>query len=219
MVLVGKGRMDSYEASPFVRRPVQERSRAALVRIVSAAKEVLARKGNDGFSMAEIADAAGMPIGNIYRRFSGKDSIVEAIKLDAVVRLEAIVHERLNGHPMTSAGQIVAELAETIAKVSEQSEALHKVLYSYPISTPALRAIGLAGKGRVFEHYRRAILGFLDHMPEQRREVVAGISYQIVTSAFVGKSRGDDPILLEISWSALAQEVTKAAAGYLQQAT
>jgi AcrR family transcriptional regulator len=214
-----KGRMDSFEASPFVRRPVQERSRAALVRIVSAATEVLARKGNDGFSMAEIADAAGMPIGNIYRRFSGKDSIVEAIKLDAIVRLEEIVRERLNGHSLTSAEQVVAELAETIATVSEQNEALHKVLYSYPIATPALRAIGLAGKGRVFDHYRRAILGFMDHLPEQRREIVAGISYQVVTSAFVAKSRGDDPILLEISWSALAQEVTKAAAGYLREVT
>eukprot|EP01041_Mallomonas_annulata_P029390 gene29390-51382_t len=50
--------MDSYEASPFVRRPVQERSRVALARIVAAATEVLVRKGNDGFSMAEVAEAA-----------------------------------------------------------------------------------------------------------------------------------------------------------------
>jgi hypothetical protein len=48
---------------------------------------------------------------------------------------------------------------------------------------------------------------------------VIGFSYQIIVSSFVSKSRGDDPILLEMSWSALAQEVTKAATGYLREAT
>lgn len=211
--------MDSYEASPFVLRPVQERSRAALARIVAAATEVLVRKGNDGFSMAEIAAAADLPVGNLYRRFSGKDSIVEAIKLEAIGRLETVVRERLSGQSFANAGQVVAELAASMARVSEQNEALHRVLFSYPMATPMLRAIGLAGRGRVFAHYRRGVLGFLDDLPEHRREIVIGVSYQIIASAFVGKSRGDDPILLEISWSALAQEVTKAAVGYLREAT
>lgn len=211
--------MDSYEASPFVRRPVQERSRAALARIVAAATEVLVRKGNDGFSMAEVAEAAGIPVGNIYRRFDGKDSIVQTIKLEAIRRLEDAVCERLNGQNFTRPNQIVSELSAILAEVSERDEALHRVLYSYRMLTPSLRAIGLAGRGRVFGHYNNAVSAFLHFLPEQRRLSVIGFSYQIIVSSFVSKSRGDDPILLEMSWSALAQEVTKAATGYLKEAT
>ena len=211
--------MDSYEASPFVRRPVQERSRAALARIVAAATEVLVRKGNDGFSMAEVAEAAGISVGNFYRRFEGKDSIVQAIKLEAIRRLEDAVCERLNRQQFAGPSEIVSELSAIIAEISERDEALHRVLYSYPMRTPSLRAIGLAGRGRVFRHYNNAISGFLHFLPEQRRLSVIGFSYQIIVSSFVSKSRGDDPILLEMSWSALAQEVTKAATGYLKEAT
>ena len=211
--------MDFYEASPFVRRPVQERSRAALARIVAAATEVLVRKGNDGFSMAEVAEAAGIPVGNIYRRFDGKDSIVQAIKLEAIRRLEDAVCERLNGQHFPGPSQIVSELTAILAEISERDEALHRVLYSYRMLTPSLRAIGLAGRGRVFGHYNNAVSGFLHFLPEHRRRSVIGFSYQIIVSSFVSKSRGDDPILLEMSWSALAQEVAKAATGYLKEAT
>jgi AcrR family transcriptional regulator len=152
--------MDTYEASPFVHRPVQERSRAALARIVAAATQVLVRKGHDGFSMAEIAQAADMPVGNIYRRFSGKDSIVEAIKLGALEHLEAVVRERLTAHPFDSAGEVIAALAETMARISEQNEALHRVLYSYPIATPALREIGLADEAACLTFTEQRLKGF-----------------------------------------------------------
>lgn len=210
--------MDSYETSPFVRRPVQERSRAALARIITAAAEVLARKGNDGFSMAEIAEAAGLPVGNIYRRFEGKDSIVQAISLDTSQRLEGLIRERLLGQRFASAGAVVAELAAVMATLSEQNEALFRVLFSYPMSSAVSREIVLTGRRRLVSHYREAVSGFLQHHPEPRRDVVIGISYHIVASAIVSKSRGDDPTLIEISWSNLAQEVSKAATSYLSDA-
>jgi hypothetical protein len=210
--------MDTYELSPFVLPPQQERSRIALARIIAGASEVLVREGSDSFSMADIAQAARLPVGNIYRRFKGKDSIVQAISLDTFTRLEDIVRDRMQQPHFASASDVVAELAAGMAQMSEQNEALFRVLVRYPITSADLLAIILTGRRRLVSYYKEAISGFLQHLPEQRRDMVIGVSYHIVASAIVSKSRGDDPTLIEISWSDLAQEVTKAATGYFKEA-
>jgi len=210
--------MDSYELSPFVHRPVQERSRIALARIIAGASEVLVREGHDNFSMADIAEAAGLPVGNIYRRFKGKDSIVQAISLDTFTRLEDLIRDRLQGHHFPSAGAVVAELASGMATMSEQNEGLFRVLVSYPVTSADLREIVLAGRRRLVSIYQDAISGFLQDLPEPRRDLVIGVSYHIVASAIVSKSRGDDPTMIGMSWAELAQEMTKAATSYLKAA-
>jgi AcrR family transcriptional regulator len=210
--------MDSYELSPFVRRPLQERSRIALARIIAGASEVLVREGHDSFSMADIAEAAGLPVGNIYRRFKGKDSIVQAISLDTFTRLEAIIRDRLQGHRFASASEVVTELAAAMAVTSEQNEGLFRVLLSYQITSADLRGIVLAGRRRLVSIYKDALSGFLQDLPEPRRDLVIGVSYHLVAAAIVSKSRGDDPTLIDISWHDLAQEVAKAATAYLNEA-
>jgi AcrR family transcriptional regulator len=157
-------------------------------------------------------------VGNIYRRFKGKDSIVQAISLDTFTRLKDIVRDRMQQPHFASASDVVAELAAGMAQMSEQNEALFRVLVRYPITSADLLAIILTGRRRLVSYYKEAISGFLQHLPESRRDIVIGVSYHIVASAIVSKSRGDDPTLIEISWSDLAQEVTKAAKGYFAEA-
>lgn len=210
--------MDSFDLSPFVLRPQQERSRIALARIIAGASEVLVRQGSDRFSMEDIAKAAGIPLASIYRRFKGKGSIVQAISLDTFTRFEDIVRDRMQGHHFTSAGEVVAELAAGMALMSERNEALFRVLVSSPINSAELRDIILTGRRRLVAYYREAISGFLQHLPEQRRDIMIGFSYHIVASSIVSKSRGDVPTLIDLSWSDLAQEATKAATSYLGEA-
>ena len=80
--------MSTFDTSPHVLRPQQERSRAALAKIVQAAEKILRKNGIDGFSMAAVAEAADLPVGNIYRRFKGKDELLQAIKHDVVANRE-----------------------------------------------------------------------------------------------------------------------------------
>ena len=211
--------MDLYEMSPFVLRPLQERSRIALARIIAGASEVLVREGSNSFSMADIAEAAGLPVGNIYRRFKGKDSIVRAISFDTYTRIEDMIRDRMQGHNFASAEEVVAELAAGIAAFSEKNLPLFRLMVSHSTAAdPALRDGILTARRRVIGYYTEAISGFLQHLPERRREIVAGISYEIVSSTMIGKIRGDVPVSLELSWSDLAQEVTKAATSYIRDA-
>jgi AcrR family transcriptional regulator len=209
--------MKSFELSPFVLTPQQERSRIALARIITGAAEVLIRSDGSSFSMDDIAKAAGVPVGSIYRRFKGKNSIVQAISFDTYTRIEDMIRDRMQGHNFASAEEVVAELAAGIAAFSEKNLPLLRLMVSHSTAAdPALRDGILTARRRVIGYYTEAISGFLQHLPERRREIVAGISYEIVSSTMIGKVRGDVPVSLELSWSDLAQEVTKAATSYLR---
>ena len=215
----GRCRVKKFELSPFVLPPQQERSRAALARIIAGAAEVLIRSGGGSFSMDDIAKAAGVPVGSIYRRFKGKNSIVQAISFDTYTRIDEMIRDRIQGHNFASVEEVVAELAAGIAAFSEENLPLIRLMVSHSTAAnPALREGILTARRRIIGYYTEAISGFLQHLPERRREVVAGISYEIVSSTMIGKVRGDVPVSLELSWPDLAQEVTKAATSYLKDA-
>lgn len=191
----------------------------ALARIIAGAAEVLVRAGGDNFSMADIAKAAGIPVGSIYRRFKGKNSIVQAISLDTFTRIEDMIRDRMQGHNFASAGEVVAELAAAMGAFSEQNQPLIRLMVSYStVGDAALLDGVMAARRRLVVYYKEALSGFLQHLPEHRRDIVVGISYEIVSSAMISKSRKDVPISLDLSWSDLAQEVTKAATSYLREA-
>ena len=215
----GRCRVENFDNSPFVLPPQQERSRIALARIVAGAAEVLVRNGGGSFSMDDVAKAAGVPVGSIYRRFKGKNAIIQAIALDTFTRIEDMTRDRMQGHNFASAGEVVAELAAGFAAFSEQNQPLIRLMVSHSTaSDPALLDVVMAGRRRLVAYYGGALSGFLHHVPEPRRDIVVGISYEIVSSAVIGKIRGDVPVSLELSWSDLAQEVTKAATSYLREA-
>jgi AcrR family transcriptional regulator len=211
--------VENFDLSPFVLPPQQERSRIALARIVAGAAEVLICNGGSSFSMDDVAKAAGIPVGSIYRRFKGKNSIVQAITLDTFTRIEDMTRDLMQGHNFASAGEVVAELAEGFAAFSEKNQQLIRLMVSYSTAADAALLDGvMEARRRLVAYYKEALSGFLQHVPEQRRDIVVGISYEIVSSAIISKSRGDVPIFIELSWSDLAQEVTKAATSYLAEA-
>lgn len=210
--------MEDFERSPFVLPPRQERSRVALARIVEAAAKLMARKGSDNFSMAEVAEVAKIPLGSIYRRFKSKDDIIQAVLLDFFLCCEATVRDRMQGRTFNGAGEVVIELVACLLEITERDEELFRVWVSYPFNSAELRDIVLTGRRRIVAYYADAISVHLQSVPEQRRDIVIGISYHIVSSAMMSKARRDTPTLIDLSWSDLAQELSKAAAGYLKEA-
>ncbi|REG49017.1 TetR family transcriptional regulator [Paraburkholderia sp. BL6669N2] len=207
--------MRSFDTSPFVVPPQQERSRAALARIIQAAAEVMVARGLEGFSMAEIAAAAGMPVGNIYRRFKGKDDIIQAIKLDATARLEAAVMQKLDGQDFSEARDLVFAYAQSMAAAFEKDEALHKVLFNQPTINPTLSKIGTEGRLRIYDQYKKSLLPLLGDVPNRRKEVLVRVSFQIITLAFLAKAAGNDQLMSGTSWTAAAREYGEAAFRYL----
>src|SRR3954470_13534992 len=63
-------------------------------RILAAAGEVFAECGL-GVSLDDIAAAAGVGVGTVYRRFPDKDALIDAVFEDKLARLEAVAREAL----------------------------------------------------------------------------------------------------------------------------
>ncbi len=59
--------------------PMQARSRERLLRVLDAADDLLATQGAEAFTTNRIAEAAGVPVGSVYRYFPDKEAIVEAL--------------------------------------------------------------------------------------------------------------------------------------------
>jgi AcrR family transcriptional regulator len=59
--------------------PTQARSRERLRRVLDAADDVLISEGATAFTTNRIAQAAGVPVGSVYRYFPDKQAIVTAL--------------------------------------------------------------------------------------------------------------------------------------------
>ena len=58
---------------------VQERGRKAVERLLGAAEKILETRGLGAATVPVIAAAAGMSVGNVYKRFPDKDSLLRAV--------------------------------------------------------------------------------------------------------------------------------------------
>ena len=58
---------------------VQERGRKAVERLLGAGEKILETRGLDAATVPAIAAAAGMSVGNVYKRFPDKDSLLRAV--------------------------------------------------------------------------------------------------------------------------------------------
>jgi AcrR family transcriptional regulator len=208
--------MSSFEASAHVLKPQQQRSRAALARIVGAAEQLLRTSSIADFSMAAVAEAAGLPVGNIYRRFRGKDELLQAIKEDAIARIENAVTARLSRERLQDIPSLIRGIVGAVSEAYSRDEGLHRFLFNRSISDPVLTEIGSSGRRRIFAYYREALLGLLPQESPERAEMLVRVSFHLVSAAMAGKACADDWTLTDVSWNALGTEISTAAIAYLE---
>lgn len=91
-----------------IRPPQQARSRAALQKLLTAAEDVLINQGLDAFTIAAVAEQAEVSVGGVYRRFAGKEQLIDAVIDGLLVRLEDTVAESLRAAQPSLAGVITA---------------------------------------------------------------------------------------------------------------
>src|SRR5690348_12934712 len=89
-------------------------------RLVEAAKDIFYKQGVTRTTLADIAQQADVPLGNVYYHFRTKEALIEAVIQDHLHNLQAFL-ARLSLHPdprqrllaLVAAGQ---ESEETVAR-------------------------------------------------------------------------------------------------------
>ena len=154
--------------APRRRSPVQERSQGTVQRVLSAASSLLAGGAPvEALTTAQIAAAAGLSVGALYRFFPDKQAIVDAI----AVRHMDLFQERL-------AGIIMAALPpDAPAFLSAVIDAF----VGYLESNPDFRilAFGAPGGGR--------------YVSRPTRDAYAGAKVAATIQTFMAEAFGVDP--------------------------
>lgn len=106
---------------PKVPRPAKDlRDQLRRDQIIAAARSCVVRHGFHGATMAEIAAAAGMSVGQIYRYFCSKEAIVHAI-------VEGIVSRRLKlmaNADWEDSGDMVRRLMDDVSSEERENHVL-----------------------------------------------------------------------------------------------
>jgi AcrR family transcriptional regulator len=103
------------------RQPIQERSQDKVQRILAATARLADTMPLDAITMATIAEAAGASFSSIYRFFSSKEAILEAVALASLDRLQGLYEAYFAGpHPPTGAAIIDGTIDIYVAFVDQE---------------------------------------------------------------------------------------------------
>lgn len=123
-------------AGPRRRRPLQERSRAMVERLLEAATQVLATQGYDAMSTNRVAQVAGVSVGSLYRYFADKDEIFETLRVrasDAILRdLTTAIAEAARQPPRQGVRAVIAAL---VAALDEHGAVVRALVNEVPMGT------------------------------------------------------------------------------------
>jgi TetR/AcrR family transcriptional repressor of nem operon len=113
-------------------------------RLVAAARELLYLKGIAATSLADIAQAADVPVGNVYYYFKTKNDIVGAVVQGHVDQLEATLAELERRHrsPRARLKAMVGVLAERAAASAAENGAQYGCPYGTLSTEMARQADG-----------------------------------------------------------------------------
>jgi AcrR family transcriptional regulator len=95
--------------------PIQARSRERLLRVLDSADRVLADEGAGALTTTRIAEAAGIPVGSVYRYFPDKQAIVEALALRYWSDFEDLVAGLADADARHPLDQPVASILQALA--------------------------------------------------------------------------------------------------------
>jgi AcrR family transcriptional regulator len=193
--------------------PQQERSRAALQRLLASAEHVLINDGPEELTIARVAEHAGVSVGGVYRRFAGKEQLIEAVRRALIERLEHSVATALeNAGPSLEA--VIDALATALSDTLDESARL----------IPAILAGGRTADPpkeglRIFTGLRQrffdAAAPYRDQIRHPDPDVALEMAFRNVIGAGAHRAAMSTWVPDGLTWRQWAREITDMTTGYL----
>jgi AcrR family transcriptional regulator len=135
-------------------RPLRADARRNRERVIAAARQVFGEQGREA-QMDDVARAAAVGVGTVYRHFPTKEALLEALAVDAFERLAVIIRENLANvaDPWEAFTQTLWQGAEILAADRALTEVMAEVPGPVPIGLDTQRELN----DNMAELMRRAI--------------------------------------------------------------
>ncbi|MGY6650923.1 TetR/AcrR family transcriptional regulator [Amycolatopsis sp. TRM77291] len=194
------------------RPPQQARSRESLRKVLAAAEHVLAGQGFEEFTVAAVAERAGMSVGAIYRRFDGKNQLLYAVKDELLGQLETGVRDALGAAEPGLSG-VVGAFTQALAGTFARHDRIFSELLDSQRTEGRDRGLqALATIQRDFVEAARPCLGEVRRPDGEKaiRMTSRTVIGSCVHRAASGRFWSDG-----LSWNVWASETTAMALAYL----
>ncbi|QNA86481.1 TetR/AcrR family transcriptional regulator [Sphingomonas sp. So64.6b] len=112
------------EAPAARRKPMQQRSKDRLERILAVGSELIVRTGSDQVKMNEIAALAGISIGSLYQYFPEKSALIRTLAERYNAASRACIEEALSG---------VATLDDLLGAYAELIDQYYEIVMAEPV--------------------------------------------------------------------------------------
>ncbi|MGW1680888.1 TetR/AcrR family transcriptional regulator [Saccharopolyspora sp. NPDC002376] len=204
--------MSAQHAEPGFRPPQQARSRESLQKVLTSAEHVLSTGGIDEFTVAAVAEHAGVSVGAIYRRFTGKEHLLKAVKDDLLERLETGVAEALRAASPGLRGTIGAFTNAMAHTFSGHTRAFPELLSGQP-------AEGVERGLQALETIQRALVEsaepYLDDIAQRDPRNAAQFAARSIIGSCVHRAATCHSWPDGLSWQTWAEATTAMAMTYL----
>ncbi|MFI1396536.1 TetR family transcriptional regulator [Streptomyces sp. NPDC020681] len=184
--------------APLRRAPVQRRSTERLARILDACAELLDETGYEELSTRAVAARAGVPIGSVYRFFTNKRALADALAQRNLDSYAERIGGRLGALPDGDwRGLLDAVLDEYLAmKRTVPGFALVDFGHQIPVGAPASGA-----NHQVADRLTGLVAGHLGRDPDKelRRAILMAVEAAdaLLQLAFRVRPSGDEEIVAE----------------------
>ncbi len=194
------------------RPPQQARSRESLHKVLAAAEHVLAEQGIEEFTVAAVAERAGMSVGAIYRRFVGKNQLLYAVKDQLLGQLESGVSEALRAAPPGLAG-IVGAFTRALADTFARHDRIFPELLDGQRADGRER--GLQALAAIQTAFVEAARPWFEEIRRTDREQAIGMLARTVIGSCVHRAATGRYWSDGLSWEVWASEMTEMTLAYL----
>ncbi|MDN3270024.1 TetR/AcrR family transcriptional regulator [Streptomyces sp. MA15] len=183
----------------FRRAPVQRRSAERLARILDACAGLLDEVGYDGLSTRAVAERAGVPIGSVYRFFTGKRQMADALARRNLERFTERVTERLAAAGDRGWRHAMDVVLDTYLDMKRTAPGFSLVEFGNQIPVGARRA---EPNHRVADRLAALLSGYLGRPADDdlRRTFLVAVETAdtLVGLAFRTAPEGDEKIIAEL---------------------
>jgi len=183
------------------RTPVQQRSNETLQAILDAASRLLTRVPVDQITTSRVAEEAGISVGALYRFFSDKQEIYDAIAVRELERFREIVEAQLTARKLLfSPRKTLGQIIDTYVKFLDEHPHFRVLSLGGHISdaTRESQTNPNVGPGGLLQNLLVAKLGMkASRKLERRIRIASEVGDRLIAYAYRQPSREEREAVIE----------------------
>lgn len=197
---------------------MQQRSRVTLEKLLQAGMRLLAERGYEGLSIAELSACSGVSVGSIYQRFDGKESLFAALRERILEGIDAQQSDLFrNFDPTLPDAEQVIEAIGRLAALLRRHEALLRVMILRGAVDEETRRRGSQSSVTLARAYEAFLLASVRRFGHERPELAVDMSFRIVYATLTRRIMSGPKFESEadIAWDDFIRELARSQAAYL----